>query len=110
MFLKILSRIIKKTDLSKGVRIKTDNMNKFLPYRIKSYLNRFLMNQIAAKLPFSSVRNKFYKMAGLKIGKDVRINSNVFFSTSNIEIGQGAFVNRFCQVHDGLMGGEVIHR
>lgn len=76
-----------------------------LLYRIKSYFSRFLMNQIASRLPFPSARNKLYKMAGLKIGKDVRINSNVFFSTSNIQLGQGAFINRFCQVHDGLMGG-----
>lgn len=82
-------------------------MNSFFVFRIKSFLNRVLMNSIASRCPFLRVKNKLYKMAGLKIENNVRINPQVFFSTSNIELGQGTFINRFCQVHDGLMGGRL---
>lgn len=41
----------------------------------------------------------------MKIGKNVRINSHTFFSSSNIKIGNGSFINRYVQIHDGLMGG-----
>ena len=82
-------------------------MNSFFVFRLKSFFNRVLMNSIASRCPFVRVRIKLYKMAGLKIEHNVRINPHVFFSTSNIELGQGTMINRFCQVHDGLKGGKL---
>ncbi len=82
-------------------------MAHFYYYRIRNYFNRVLMNSIASNSPFLSFRMFLYKLAGIKIGKDVRINSKCFFSTSKITIGDESFINRFCQVHDGLMGGTL---
>lgn len=79
----------------------------FYKHRIYLFFNRILMNSLASSCPLLSVRMFLYKLVGMKIEKDVRINSHVFFSTSNIRIGEKSFINRYCQVHDGLMGGKL---
>ena len=78
-----------------------------LTHRIIQFNKKVLMNSLALRCPFLSIRLFLLKLAGLKLGKGVRINSNSFFSTSNIQIGDNTFINRFCQVHDGLMGGKL---
>lgn len=78
-----------------------------LLYRAHQFLKTVIMNSFAANCPLLSVRMFFYRLAGLKIGQKTRINPNCFFSSSNISIGCNSFVNRFCEAHDGLMGGAV---
>lgn len=81
-------------------------MKNFTLIRIKEFCKRIIINNLSLILPMQC-RLLVYKSMGFKIGKKVRINSNVFFSTSNIEIGDNSFMNRFCQVHDGLMCGHL---
>lgn len=65
------------------------------------------MNSLASNCPFLSIRLLIYRLVGMKIDKGVRINSKVFFSTPNIQVDEKSFINRYCQVHDGLMGGKL---
>lgn len=55
-----------------------------------------------------SIRMLLYRACGMSVGNGARINPKCFFSTSNVVIGNGVFVNRFCQIHDGLKGGGLI--
>lgn len=80
----------------------------FFYIRVYHLLKRVIMNTFAANCPLLSMRMFLYKIAGLKIGKNTRINPKCYFSTAKISIGRDSFVNRFCQVHDGLMGGIFI--
>lgn len=77
----------------------------FYRHRIIQFIKKVLMNSFASNCPFLSARIFFYKLAGICLGKEARINSKCFFSTSSIQIGERSFINRFCQVQDGLMGG-----
>lgn len=73
--------------------------------RVHQFLKRVIMNSFAANCPLLSIRMFLYRLAGMRIGKSSRINSKCFFSSSNISIGSESFINRFREVHDGLMGG-----
>lgn len=63
---------------------------------------RLLLNTLI-KSPIipSSFRVKALKSCGLKIGKNVRIQSDGFYDTSNMSIGDNVFINRFVRFFDG---------
>lgn len=77
-------------------------------YRTHLFLKKVIMNSFAANCPLLSIRMFLYRLVGLKIGENTRINPKCFFSTSNISIGCNSFINRFCEAHDGLMGGGIL--
>lgn len=62
---------------------------------------RLLLNTVI-KSPIipSSFRVKALKSCGLKIGKNVRIQSDGFYDTSNMSIGDNVLINRFVKFFD----------
>jgi acetyltransferase-like isoleucine patch superfamily enzyme len=72
----------------------TEAMKKIIN-RVKNYFLDFelMVLRWVGCIPFHSIRNLFYKSAGVKIGKGSKIHMGAkFFSPSNIEIGEDTII------------------
>jgi len=60
-------------------------------------LELLFLNLITCVCPFHSIRNLFYRAAGIKIGKNSFIHMGTrFFLPSSIEIGKGTIIGDHC--------------
>lgn len=55
-------------------------------FRAHQYLKRLIMSLFAANCPLLSMRMFLYRIAGLKIGQNTRINPKCYFSSVNIQL------------------------
>lgn len=72
----------------------TEAMKKIIN-RVKNYFLDFelMILRWVGCIPFHSIRNLFYKSAGVKMGKRSKIHMGAkFFSPSNIEIGEDTII------------------
>ena len=89
--------------------IKNKKIRKVLhiPYQ---FLTHYLPNNIINLLPFYTIRHFYYRLIGIKIGKDTSIHMRVFVDGQNITIGTNTVINRSCYL-DGrgtlLIGNNV---
>ena len=54
----------------------------------------FIINHIISHIPFYFIRNYFYKISGIKIGKNSSIKLNTYISRGKITIGQNTSIGR----------------
>jgi maltose O-acetyltransferase len=77
------------------------------PYQ---FLTHYLANNIINIIPFYAIRHIYYRLIGIKIGKDSSIHLRVFLDGKNITIGNKTVINRSCYL-DGrgalLIGDNV---
>lgn len=56
-------------------------------------IDLMILNCVSASIPFHSVRNLFYRMAGVKIGKNSFIHMHArFYNPKGITIGEGTII------------------
>lgn len=87
-----------------GKELSTGQIAKKAVNRILNILldiNLMMLNCISALIPLHSVRNLFYRIAGVKIGKNSFIHMHAkFYNPKGIKIGDGTIIGDHC-VMDG---------
>lgn len=84
-------------------------MNKFIVAlsTLKNYLVELWLNHFVAHIPIHFIRIINYKMAGMNIGKNVRILMGFYVTyPKRITIGDNTIINEFCIIN--ASGGRVV--
>jgi acetyltransferase-like isoleucine patch superfamily enzyme len=84
--------------------IKTNRIAASLLKPIYFFFSQYIMNNIVSHLPWWWLRNLYYRLFGVKIGKNSVINMSQYINMPNrITIGEGSHINRGCFI-DGRAG------
>ena len=84
--------------------LKTNKTVAFFLMPVYCFVSRYVMNDIVSHLPWGWFRKLFYRILGVKIGKNSVLNMSLYINSPNrITIGTGTHINRGCFI-DGRAG------
>ncbi len=71
-------------------------------------IEKIIVNKIIESyfLP-NKIRRILLNKCGMNISKSSNVSSNCFFTSNNITVGEGSFINRFCQFNTGLYNESI---
>ncbi len=81
-------------------RLLTEHIKHTSAYKcMKVFMTEYFLNSILPHLPVYRIRNIFYKLAGLRIGKDSVIDrKNYFIAPRRLVLGNNSHINRNCLI------------